>query len=272
MRPQVFTVTAFAHLLLLPSAASQSPPVPCTPLSNYIEPNSQDNLDIFLGGGAVADNVPVFFSIPRMQISATNPQVKLCIEDLTIPTSVGESVCDGFNKCWLIVGQHVGENLNHEDTQHCKSSDPVTGTAKCYGCLCGGTAFSNSSASPYLGSLIDSCGPSYEKKWGISCPDVNNGRGIPPYDGTASSYSNTSIVQINLCPDSFNSCSVCRGGGYHPQFRVGLQWLSTSEQCFIEPSFTSGGISMSTGLNVMGMVVISTVFLLASLYSKHAGY
>ena len=95
MRPLVFAVTAFEHLLLFPSANSQMLPVPCNPLSNYIEPNLKDNPDIFLGDGDVANNVPVLFSIPRIQISAANPQVKLCIENLTIPTSVGESGCYG---------------------------------------------------------------------------------------------------------------------------------------------------------------------------------
>ena len=92
MRLSLFFVS-FLKLLLV-AAASQttsSLSVPCVPLIDYIEPDSQRNLEIFLGGGEIPDDVPIFFDIPSLQISAISPQVKLCIENITMPTSVGGS-------------------------------------------------------------------------------------------------------------------------------------------------------------------------------------
>ena len=214
--------------------------------------------------------MPILFFIPCIQISAANPQFKLCVENLIIPMSFGNRVCGNWNKCQLIVGDIYGDNPNHKYTQHYKSSNPVTGIASCYGCLCGGTEFGNSSVTPNRPGN-DSYESSYEKKWGIICPDVNNGRMIPLYDVTQSSYSNASTFQINLCPDSFDSCNVCRGECYQPQFSVGLLQISLSEQCFDEPCFTSSGISRNTGLNVMVMLAIHTVLIVSILYSNHYG-
>ena len=89
MRLSLFFVS-FVELLLV-AASQTSPPVPCAPLIDYIEPHSRRNLDIYLGGGAILDDVPIFFDLPSLQISAISPQVKLCIENITIPTSVGGS-------------------------------------------------------------------------------------------------------------------------------------------------------------------------------------
>ena len=94
MRLSLFFVS---FLKLLPVAASQtsSLSVPCVPLIDYIEPHSRRNLDIYLGGGAIPDDGPIFFDIPTssLQLPAfpISPQVKLCIENITIPTSVGGS-------------------------------------------------------------------------------------------------------------------------------------------------------------------------------------
>ena len=91
MRLSLFFVS-FVELLLV-AASQTSPPVPCVPLIDYIEPHSRRNLDIFLGGGAIPDDGPIFFDIPSLQLPAfpISPQVKLCIENITIPTSVGGS-------------------------------------------------------------------------------------------------------------------------------------------------------------------------------------
>ena len=93
MRLSLFFVS-FVKLLLV-AASQTSPPVPCASLIDYLEPHSRRNLDIFLGGGAIPDDGPIFFDIPTssLQLPAfpISPQVKLCIENITIPTSVGGS-------------------------------------------------------------------------------------------------------------------------------------------------------------------------------------
>ena len=94
MRLSLFFVS-FVQLLLVAASQTSSPAVPCAPLIDYIEPDSRRNLDIFLGGGAIPDDGPIFFDIPSLQLLLPafpiSPQVKLCIENITIPTSVGGS-------------------------------------------------------------------------------------------------------------------------------------------------------------------------------------
>ena len=91
MRLSLFFVSFLKLLLVAAASQTPSPSVPCVPLIDYIEPDSQRNLEIFLGGGAISDDVPIFFDLPSLQISAISPQVKLCIENITMPTSVGGS-------------------------------------------------------------------------------------------------------------------------------------------------------------------------------------
>ena len=93
MRLSLFFVSFLKLLLVAASQQMSSLSVPCAPLIDYIEPDSRRNLEIFLGGGAISDDVPIFFDIPSLQIPAfsTSPQVKLCIENITMPTSVGGS-------------------------------------------------------------------------------------------------------------------------------------------------------------------------------------
>ena len=122
MRPILFTVMVFVHFLLFPSESSQSPPVLWDPLSNYIEPKLQNNLDIFLGGSAIFDHVPILFSIPCMHISAVNPQVKICTKNLTIPMSVGwrleQVMVDCWEACeWEYQLQRYVELKNHKSSQ-----------------------------------------------------------------------------------------------------------------------------------------------------------
>ena len=95
MRLSLFFVLFVKLLLVAAASQTPSPSVPCAPLIDYIEPHSRRNLDIFLGGGAIPDDGPIFFDIPTssLQLPAfpISPQVKLCIENITIPTSVGGS-------------------------------------------------------------------------------------------------------------------------------------------------------------------------------------
>lgn len=255
-------LTITAHFLLLASSQSEPSPVPCIPLSAFIEPGSQDNLDIFIGGGEVPGDVPVFFDIPRTEISASSPQVKLCIEDVPIPTSVGGRECDGVDTCWLVIGRHTGANPTSEDVRYCKSSDPYRGTTPCYACTCSGATFGSGSV-PDDRTLSYGCGLSAQNSWGTSCPDVYNGRLnlTHPYDGTNPSYSNYSTVQINICGGIEDNCNVCRGGGYQPGFRVGLQWANNAEQCFADSPFSGGYAFDAT--RVLGFAVAAAGLLLS---------
>eukprot|EP00562_Extubocellulus_spinifer_P002529 CAMPEP_0178482032 /NCGR_PEP_ID=MMETSP0696-20121128/6519_1 /TAXON_ID=265572 /ORGANISM="Extubocellulus spinifer, Strain CCMP396" /LENGTH=256 /DNA_ID=CAMNT_0020109525 /DNA_START=169 /DNA_END=936 /DNA_ORIENTATION=- len=248
-------ITQSLFLLAASQSAIATTPVPCAPLIDYVEPMYQNNLDIFLGGGEISDDVPVFFDIPRMEIPAISPQIKLCIEDLPIPTSVGESECNDWNKCWLVIGRHTGPNAKSEDTKNCASSDDYRGTSPCYACTCSGSYFGSGSV-PSDEPLISGCGLSSQQAWGVSCPDVNNGRMT-----SMNTYSNFSTVQINICDGSGDVCEICQGGGYQPQFRVGLQWISESEQCFDEPPFTNNGYSTKQVMLMQAVLMLATGYL-----------
>mmetsp|Transcript_16781 Transcript_16781/g.48196 ORF Transcript_16781/g.48196 Transcript_16781/m.48196 type:complete len:267 (+) Transcript_16781:59-859(+) len=228
-------------------------PVPCAPLADYVDPKYQENLEIFMLGGDVSPDLPVFFKVPRTEISRPNPQVKLCIQDLPIPTSVGEVPCDDWNRCWLNIGRHTGSNLNPDDVQYCKSSDAYRGTAPCYACTCSGSNFGMGSAPPDR-SLTDGCGLSSQKFWGTGCDDVMNAR----YNADASDYSNYSTVQINICGGIEDNCNICRGGGFQPGFRVGLQWSNRMEQCFENYPFASSG-SVPTLRHVLTFSAVAAI-------------
>jgi hypothetical protein len=49
------------------------------------------------------------------------------------------------------------------------------------------------------------------------------------------------LVQITICGGIVDGCDICRGGGYQPEFRVGLQWSNRMEQCFENNPFASSG-------------------------------
>ena len=239
----VLTIICLIAHCLVPVAAQADDapaPVPCAPLADYVDPKYQENFDIFMAGGDVPPDLPVFLTVPRTEISRPNPRVKLCIEDLPIPTSIGDVPCDEWQKCWLMIGRHTGSNLNLEDVQYCKSSNAYRGTAPCYACTCSGSDFGTGSVPPDRG-LTDGCGLSSQKYWGTSCPDVMNRRSS--YNATvgAQMYSNYSTVQIKICGGIADDCDICRGGGYQPEFRVGLQWSNRMEQCFENNPFASGG-------------------------------
>jgi len=218
--------------------------VPCRSLADYVDPKYQNNLDVFLQGGDVTGDLSVLFDVPRMPIPAGgNNAVKLCMEDIPIPTSIGGTTCDGWNKCWLIIGRRSGTDLNTDDTKYCENSDDsYRGTSPCYDCTCSGSDFGSGSVDNSQ-TLINGCGLSAQNIWGKSCPDVYNGRLVYPYTGTSpESYSNHSSIQINIC-NGKDDCQICNGGGYQPQFRVGLQWSNSAEQCYNDQPFTTSGVS-----------------------------
>jgi len=210
-------------------------PVPCFQLSDYVDPAYQDNLKIFMGGGDISSDAPVMFTVPRTEISLPDAQVKLCIENLEIPSSVGEVPCDSWQKCWLIIGRHTGSDPNPDDVQYCKSSNSYRGTAPCYKCTCSGADVGTGSI-PADRTLAGACGLNSQNSWGTQCPDVMNGR----YNAATDEYSNSSTIQVNICGGIEDDCNICQDGGYQPGFRVGLQWSNRMDQCFDKNPFTSG--------------------------------
>ena len=254
----IATIIFIAHCAAAQTETSPVP-VPCAPLADYVDPRYQDNFGVFMAGGDIESDVPVMLTIPTTQISPPNPQVKLCIEDLPIPTSVGDVPCDEWNKCWLIIGRHTGSKLNPDDVQYCKSSDSYRGTAPCYQCTCSGSDFGTGSVPPDR-TLTDACGLSSQNDWGTVCPDVMNGR----YNTAIGAYSNSSTIQINICGGIEDDCNICQGGGFQPSFRVGLQWSNQMDQCFANNPFTSDGLAVNSHNALAFMISVSAAF--ASLF------
>lgn len=262
---------ALSLLSVQPTSAS-SEASPCIPLKDYVDPDFETNLDIFQSGGDIDSVSVVYFNIPRMQMSPPYLRAKLCIEDLPIPSSVGGRQCDGgeaqgWNNCWLIVATREGSNVNPDDTQHCESEDKNSGTASCYECLCEGSYFGAGSVpggSQVSDTMVDSCGPRSPERWGASCDDVQNARRIPASDRV--NLSNHSTVQINICPEASDGCSVCQGGGYHPAFDVGLQWSNDVEQCSGEPKygapFSAGHVQNGISFGSVAIIWISVAVIL----------
>eukprot|EP00567_Pseudictyota_dubia_P014012 CAMPEP_0197434320 /NCGR_PEP_ID=MMETSP1175-20131217/2071_1 /TAXON_ID=1003142 /ORGANISM="Triceratium dubium, Strain CCMP147" /LENGTH=255 /DNA_ID=CAMNT_0042962997 /DNA_START=210 /DNA_END=977 /DNA_ORIENTATION=- len=230
-----FFFPSIALFLSLFHDKSLSLPVSCDSLVNYVNAGSQENLETFLGGGDIPADVPVFLTIPRTEIDAPNSQYKLCLEDILIPTSVGGNECNETSQCWLAIGIHTGNNLDPEDIQYCKSSDPYTGAGPCFNCVCQGSDMGAGSVPPNR-TLSDGCGVSAQDDWGVSCTDAMNGR---MNDASKMTLSNYSTVQVNICPETGDDCGVCEGGGYQAQFLVGLTWINNVEQCF--KAFPSSG-------------------------------
>ena len=258
--PSVATLVLTSFCLIahcpvpVPAQADDAPAsVPCAPLADYVDPKYQESFDIFMAGGDVPPNLPVFLTVPRISRFPT----KLCIEDLPIPTSIGDVPCDDWQKCWLIMGTHTGSNLSPNDVRYCKSSNPYRGTAPCYACTCTGSDFGTGSVPPDR-ILSGGCGLSSQNSWGTSCPDVGNGRRYYNVTTGAEEYSNYSTVQINICGGNADYCDICRGGGYLPEFRVGLQWSNRMEQCFENNPFASGG-SVAMLRHALALSVIAAI-------------
>lgn len=205
------------HLLPIASAAFAVPfaeAFSCAAnLLDYTERTSEENLKILLGGGDMPDDAPVYFDVPTQQID-NGEALALCVENLTIPQTVGGNVCNSTQRCWLAVGYHAasGEEANE------------------YECLCSGADLGTGAANDVI---ADGCGLSQADKWGVSCPDVMNGRGD----------SKEATVQITVCSPMADGCNVCSGGD-QPPYRVGLRWLSNQDECS-EPFGGSGAIHIN---------------------------
>jgi len=217
----------------------------CVDLSSFVSSDTdRANLDNFVAGGDIVQDSPVFFDIPRWDMSSSLPQI-LCLENIPIPHSVRGVFCLGsanaddtasaeyWGNCWLAVGTHAAAD---DKTEACSDQGESGDLGSCFDCVCTGTDFGTGQPNR---TVINSCGIGHGDKWSVSCPDVQNGRGFKSIGGP----SNVSSVQISICPESSNNCDdVCNIGGSQAPFRVGLQWVTdVTEQCFRSPF--SGAVS-----------------------------
>ena len=217
-------VTLFVILPFLFIRAEQSEPFVCSDLTPFVASDEdRANLEIFLAGGDILSYNPVFFDIPRWEMSSSRSQI-LCLEDVPIPRSIRGVSClggtsteaattpaDYWGNCWLAVGKLA---VADDETGRCSSFGEPGDLASCYDCACTGTEFGTGQPNR---SHIDSCGMSNDDHWAVSCPDVQNGRGFNETGGP----SNSSSIQVTICPEFSNNCNdVCRIGGSQAPFKV----------------------------------------------------
>ena len=193
----------FLILTLVASIIPHARAGDCIDLTPFV--SNPEDLSILTGGGAIPKFAPVFFDIPAQ---FTSGEARYCLENITIPTSVGMNDCTDPQKCWLAVGIQADK-----DTESCINSDD--GIQGCYNCACRGFSMDTGIATE---TEQNGCGLTDDRGWGMTCGDVLNGRLVMGEDGS-SMPSNYSHVQVPVCPETFNSCNVCQGG-MHPSFTV----------------------------------------------------
>jgi hypothetical protein len=229
----------------------------CIDLAPYA--SNPDYLNVLTVGGRVPVYAPAFFDIPAEFITG---EVIYCLENITIPSFVGENECTDSQKCWLAVGLHATENGNDRSaTESCVNSEGDT--SGCYDCSC--KSLSMGSGSPTEKAVSSGgCGLQTDSRWGVTCGDVTNGR--YNWVGDEMVASNFSHVQVSICPENQSHCSLCQGG-LHPSFRVAIQWImDLEEQCVNDPF---GFYSCSQGLQITSLigVIAGSVFLFGALLS-----
>ena len=214
----------------------------CPDLAPYVEESSQTALEVFrVGGQQVAVPDPVFFLIPE-----TLAPYSLCL-NLTVPEAIGDVTCDNWSKCWMVVGIHA---------------DSSDATKQDYNCACHGTTFNPDT---FLPPSTDACGLANINNWGVTCPDVVNGRGVHNLNITEG------VVSILTCPPLADSCNICGlNAGPQKQFRVGMQWITNvEEQCFNSPLSGTRALSNTTPilLGVMTGFLVGVVDIVSILSS-----
>jgi len=206
---------------------------------------SMSDLAILTGGGAVSNNVPVFFDIPSQVVAG---EVKYCLENVTIPTKVGGNDCTEAQNCWMSVGLHAVTDYTTDPavTEVCQSSS--SDSAGCFDCACRGMSMSTG-VEP--NTLATYCGLHTDTDWGVTCGDTTNGRlSWGEQEQMASLFS---TVHVSICSEANSDCGLCQGG-IHPSFRIGVQWISDlQEQCFDHPF----GEDCSEGLHLASIMGIS---------------
>jgi len=177
------------------SAQQQEDAANCIDISSFAE--KPEDLATFIKGGNQT-NLEVFFDIPRMETPYT-----LCLEDVLIPDTVGDTECVNVDDCYIVIGRRT---IKDSETNTCASSD--RGIASCYGCSCDGFSFGFGSTNQ---TLVSGCGNS-RPGWATSCPDFTNGRGA----------SDVMTVQINACPPRSTYCNECALGATQAPLRVSV--------------------------------------------------
>lgn len=226
-------------------------------LSRCIDPTpyaiNPGNLATLQNGGDISNDIAVFFDFPHMDVPPGG--LIFCLDNITIPDTVGGNPCDGYDECFLAVGFKTAED-DEENTPLSK-----------YNCLCSGASFDPEG--PFLeNSVSASCGLAEPDEWGLACPDTSNGRFHFNEDGVKL-VSNISSAYFSICPESQNRCDSCGiNGNKHPSFVAGLQWISKlQEQCFYDPFATYEDYvpnKLSTGA-IVGISVGSVLFVVAAI-------
>lgn len=215
--------------------------VDCFDLAPYaINP---EFLSILTGGGDIPSNTAVYFEFPSTFVEGG---VLYCLKDIAIPNTVGNKPCGDSEECWLAVGNRASREMRGV-------------SAAQYGCLCSGTDMKNPSTLSTTENVSDVCGLQNEDSWGVSCHDATNGQAYLSNDeGSSATASKFASAYISICSAVSSNCGVCQdGGGLHPSFVVGIQWVSNlQDQCMSNP-FASYVDYCSTGLTVASIVGIA---------------
>lgn len=212
----------------------------CIPLNQYAINNA--SLDALTGGGHVRNDAPAYFEIPSGYVSG---EVLFCLTNLTVPTTVGGRPCDQLNQCYLAVGHRHGPKER--------------GVSKAsYNCLCSGSTIN--AFDPSIEASADICGLSKdEDSWEVVCRDA-----AANDIELALSPQASSSAYISICPENAALCGVCQpGGGNHPSFVVGVQWVSNvQEQCVHNPfpDFTDSCSGLTTS-SIVGIAVGAALLL-----------
>jgi len=206
----------------------------CADLSVYAE--DMDKLEQFVAGGAQPTDNAVFFTVPSQ-----GTPYDYCLQDIPVPTAIGDVRCDDLQKCFVVVGKHAANGAKVSD----------------YQCTCQGSAFDNLTQPPY----VDACGISNVDMWSVHCPDLYNRRRF--FDTNSSTEMGSVTLSVSSCVSATGSgCAYCNGGT-QPAVKVGLQWITDSiEQCLEDP-FSSGSTVFLTASSIATAV---TVFLCSLVY------
>ena len=209
-------------------AKSAAESTSCIDLTQYIsqEDGGNDDLSILMDGGDIPNNAPVYFDVPA-QFTIPGESLDYCIENITIPNSVGENDCSESQNCWLAVGLMATAPDGDLATESCVSSDGDT--SGCYACTCTGSSMS-SGIEEDSGSVSQGCGLSSDSQWGMTCHDTTNGRFTWIGTNNTRQESSYSYVEVSVCPESTSGCGVCQDGGLHPSFRV--RFIVVRYRCF----------------------------------------
>lgn len=195
----------------------------CVDLAPYA--NDESKLAAFLAGGDLESPVPVYFDMP-----AVAGTTYFCLDHIPIPDSVDGVNCSDptLDNCFLATG--LRNDLERND------------------CTCSGTSFAAGDYS--RDALRNSCGFG-NNRWGMSCPDVMNGRRSIVNDTLV--LSDSAVFRVAVCPERADRCNECFGES--KPFQVGIMWITNVQtQCLGDTPFRSGAVNL-VGAS-LGLVLI----------------